>query len=127
MLYPEYKYILSKLTTITPVKIEATKSQTSEYLARYIFGSIEILLLFRLVLKIAGASFNNWFVSILYTITRFFVMPFEGIFRKASTTGLETTSIFEPATIVAIIVYAVISMGVVKLIRISSGEEQPVE
>ena len=51
-------------------------------------------------------------------------MPFEGIFRKGFTEGLETTSVVEPATLIAIIVYAIIAVGIVKLIRISSGEEQ---
>lgn len=54
-------------------------------------------------------------------------MPFEGIFRKSVAQGVETTSVFEPSTVVAIVVYALLAYGVVKLIRISSGEEQPVE
>lgn len=108
----------------TPIRTGATRSQTNEYLVYYFFGVLETLLVFRLILKIAGAGFNSWFVSILYTITRFFIIPFEGIFRKASINGIETVSIFEPSTIVAIIVYGVLAFGIVKLIRISSGEEQ---
>lgn len=108
----------------TPVRSGATNQETNEYLVYYFFGVLETLLLFRLVLKIAGAGVNSWFVSIIYTITRFFIMPFEGIFRRVSAQGIKTVSIFEPATIVAIIVYAVVAIGIVKLIRISSGEEQ---
>lgn len=108
----------------TPVRSGATNQETNEYLVYYFFGVLETLLLFRLVLKIAGAGVNSWFVSIIYTITRFFTLPFEGIFRRVSAQGIETVSILEPATIVAIIVYAVVAIGIVKLIRISSGEEQ---
>lgn len=108
----------------TPIRSGATKSQTNEYLVYYFFGALETLLVFRLILKIAGAGLNSWFVSIIYTISRFFIMPFEGIFRKSVAQGIETTSVFEPSTIVAIIVYALIAVGIVKLIRISSGEEQ---
>lgn len=108
----------------TPVRTGATKSETNEYLAYYFFGALEILLVFRLVLKILGASVNSWFVAIVYTLSRFFIMPFEGIFRRFSTQGIETTSILEPSVIVALIVYAVAAMGIVKLIRISSREEQ---
>jgi len=51
-------------------------------------------------------------------------MPFEGMFRKLTAQGIETTSVFEPSTAVAIAIYGVIAVGIVKLIRISSGEEQ---
>ncbi len=108
----------------TPVRSGATNSQTREYLVYYFFGALETLLVFRLILKIAGASINSWFVTIVYTLSRFFIMPFEGIFRRATTQGVETISVFEPSTIVALIVYAITAYGIVKLIRISSGEEQ---
>lgn len=114
----------SNVVLTTPVKSGATNSETNEYLVYYFFGALETLLLFRLILKIAGASLNSWFVSIIYTLSRFFVMPFEGMFRKVTTQGVETTSVFEPATVVAIVVYAIVAYGIVKLIRISSGEKQ---
>lgn len=114
----------SDVVLTTPVKKGATNSETSEYLVYYFFGALEILLIFRLILKIAGASLNSWFVTIVYTLTRFFIIPFEGMFRRVSTQGIETTSILEPSTIVAIIVYAILAVGIVKLIRISSREEQ---
>lgn len=112
------------LTILTPVKIEATKSQTNEYFVYYFFGILETILFFRLILKIAGAGINSWFVSIIYTLSKFFIIPFEGIFKRSVSQGMETTSVFEPATLVALIVYAVLTFGIVKLIRISSGEEQ---
>ena len=110
-----------------PVKRQATDRETYEYLVYYIFGALEILLAFRLVLKIAGASMASAFVRLIYGISRFFVMPFEGIFRRFSSQGLETTSVLEPSTLVAIIVYAILAVGIVKLIRISSGEEQQID
>lgn len=51
-------------------------------------------------------------------------MPFEGIFRQGFTQGIETTSVLEPATLVAIVVYAVLAWGIIKLIRVLSGEKQ---
>lgn len=110
--------------TVTPVKRQATNYETYEYLVYYFFGTLETLLVFRLILKIAGASLGSWFVMITYTITRIFVMPFEGMFRRLSAQGVETTSVFEPSTVIAIVVYAIVAVGIVKLIRISSGEEQ---
>ncbi|KKS31345.1 MAG: hypothetical protein UV00_C0011G0021 [candidate division WWE3 bacterium GW2011_GWF1_42_14] len=108
----------------TPVKAGATKSETTEYLIYYIFGALEILLAFRLVLKILGASTSSAFVGFIYGLSGIFIMPFEGIFRRGVSEGLETASVLEPATLVAIIVYAFVGWGIVKLVRISSGEQQ---
>jgi glucan phosphoethanolaminetransferase (alkaline phosphatase superfamily) len=116
--------VIKNPVVTTPIRSGATNSQTREYLVYYFFGALETLLVFRLILKIAGASINSWFVTIVYTLSRFFIMPFEGIFRRATTQGVGTTSVFEPSTIVALIVYAILAYGIVKLIRISSGEEQ---
>ncbi|OGM73420.1 hypothetical protein A2422_03845 [Candidatus Woesebacteria bacterium RIFOXYC1_FULL_31_51] len=90
----------------------------------FLFGILEILLAFRLILKLMGASLGSTFVGLIYGITRIFILPFEGIFRRGFTQGIETTSVIEPSTLVAIIVYAVLAWGVVKLIRILSGKPQ---
>lgn len=103
---------------------EATSSQTAEYLIYFLFGTLDVLLVFRLVLKLMGASTYSAFVGLVYGITGFFTLPFQGIFRSGYTQGVETTSVLEPATIVAIIVYAFLALGIVKLIRIFSGEKQ---
>ncbi|MCX6761225.1 MAG: YggT family protein [Candidatus Moranbacteria bacterium] len=103
---------------------KATTSQTIEYLVYFLFGALEILLAFRLVLKLTGASIGSAFVGLIYGITGIFTLPFEGIFHKAIGQGVETVAVFEPATFVAILVYAVIGWGIVKLVRILSGDKQ---
>ena len=111
-------------TVSTPTKNAATNSQTVEYLIYFFFGVLEILLTFRLVLKLTGASISSAFVGLIYGLTGIFILPFEGIFRRGFTQGIETTSVLEPSTLVAIIVYAVLAWGIVKLLRILSGEKQ---
>jgi hypothetical protein len=108
----------------TETKRAATSFQTIEYLIYFFFGALETLLAFRLVLKLTGASIASGFVGLIYGLTGIFILPFEGIFRRGYTQGVETTSVFEPSTLVAIIVYAVVAWGIVKLIRILSGEKQ---
>lgn len=71
-----------------------------------------------------GANPVSPFVNLIYGVTRLFVLPFEGIFRRGITEGIETTSVLEPSVIVAIIVYAIVAWGIVTLIRIASGEQQ---
>jgi hypothetical protein len=113
-----------KAAVTTESKRVATGSQTIEYVIYFLFGMLEILLAFRLVLKLMGASAVSGFVQFIYSLTGVFIIPFEGIFSKGFTQGLETTSVLEPSTLVALIVYAVLGWGIVKLIRIFSGEKQ---
>jgi len=110
----------------TQVKTAATSSQTTEYLIYFIFGFLESMLALRLLFKLAGASLSSAFVGFIYGITGLFILPFEGIFRRGISEGLETASILEPATVVAIVIYALIAVGVVKLVHILSGERQEV-
>jgi hypothetical protein len=109
---------------VEEIKVEASNTQTIEYFVYYILGAIEIILVFRFVLKLLGASLASGFVRFVYSFGGVFISPFEGIFRRAVAPGVETASVFEPATIVAMIVYAILAWGIVKLVRISSGEKQ---
>lgn len=109
---------------VKPVKMGATNSQTYEYLVYYLFGALETLLTFRLIFKLAGASSLSAFVGLIYGLSGIFILPFEGIFHRGFAQGVETTSILEPSTLVAIFVYAVLAWGIVKFVRILSGEQQ---
>ena len=84
----------------------------------YILGVIEVLLAFRFIFKLLGASKASEFVSFLYLITQSIIAPFSGIFRTAVTQGGVMQSIFEPATVIAMIVYAIIAKGVVSLVKL---------
>ncbi|MFH0864425.1 MAG: YggT family protein [Candidatus Gottesmanbacteria bacterium] len=119
--------VVNTTTKDISVKSTATSSQTVEYLVYFFFGVLEILLAFRLILKLTGASISSAFVGLIYGLTGVFILPFEGIFRRGFAQGVETTSVLEPSTLVAIIVYAVLAWGIVKLLRILSGEQQKTE
>lgn len=116
--------VVNTTTKSTSVKSTATSSQTVEYLIYFLFGALEIILAFRLLLKLTGASISSAFVGLIYRLTGIFILPFEGIFRRGFAQGVETISVFEPSTLVAIIVYAFLAWGIVKLLRILSGEQQ---
>lgn len=108
----------------TPTEVKAAPHQTVEYLVYFLLGALEILLTFRLVLKFMGANTASAFVRMVYSSSALFILPFEGIFRRAVNQGIETASVFEPSTLVAMIVYAVIAWGIVKLVLVLSGERQ---
>ncbi len=84
----------------------------------YILGAFEALFVFRLIFKLLGANSENNFVSIIYTLSGYFMAPFSGIFRAAVNRGIETESVLEPTTIIAMIVYALVAYGAVRLIEI---------
>jgi glucan phosphoethanolaminetransferase (alkaline phosphatase superfamily) len=84
----------------------------------YILGVLEVLFAFRLVFKLLGANFGSGFVSFIYTVSGVFLVPFSTIFRTAVTNGIETKSVLEPSTLIAMVVYAVIAYGIVMLIKI---------
>lgn len=97
-----------------------SNNETVERVIYYFFGVIEVLLAFRLILKVTGASTSSGFVSGIYAVAGVFAMPFEGIFRRGTASGMT----FEPGTLVAIVVYAMLAWGIVKLLQVFSGEEQ---
>ncbi len=100
--------------------------QTVEQIIYFLFGALDILLAFRFVLKLMGASTTSAFVQTIYSVSSLFVWPFEGIFRRAVSQGIETASVLEPATIVAFLVYAVLAWGMVQLVKLLAGSRSDV-
>lgn len=82
-----------------------------------VFGLIETLLAFRFIFKLAGANPENTLIKILYDTTQFMVAIFASIFTPATADGLETVSVIEPGTIIAMIVVALIALGISKLMN----------
>jgi len=107
-----------------PSKRESTGTQTVQYIIYYVFGAIEVLLAFRLIFRLFGANPESGFVNWVYNLSAAFIWPFLGIFPNPTTEGAVTTAVFEPATLVAIIVYAILAWGIAKIISISAGERQ---
>lgn len=82
-----------------------------------VFGLIETLLAFRFIFKLAGANPENTLIKLLYDTTQFMVAIFASIFTPATSDGLETVSVIEPGTIIAMIVIALIALGISKLMN----------
>lgn len=80
----------------------------------YILGVIEVLLVFRLVLKVLGANPYTGFTSFIYAITNPLALPFNGIFATSSTGN----SMIEWSTIIAGVVYLCIAWGLVYLLNL---------
>lgn len=85
----------------------------------YIAGVVLVLMAFRFVLPLLGANLNTGFARGIITVTSPFVAPFSGLFPNVSIGGVVR---FEPNVLVAMVVYALIAWGIVKLVTISRVE-----
>ena len=79
----------------------------------YILGLLEVLLIFRIVLKALGANPASGFTNLIYSITNPLALPFAGILGSPVITG---TAIIEWSTIIAAIVYLIVAWGLVYLV-----------
>lgn len=114
----------SSIPENAPLKRDATSYQTASYIVYFIFGLLDVLLAFRFVFKLLGANPSTGFVDFIYSLSGIFVAPFTGIFSTSVAQGDVTTSVFDPATLVAIVVYALLAWGIVALIKVISGRQQ---
>src|ERR1051326_4395018 len=77
----------------------------------YIVGLLEAALAFRFVLKLLAANPAAGFTSFIYGVTYPFAAPFLSVFKITKVEG----SVFEWTTLLAMLVYWLIAMAIVKL------------
>ncbi|MCR4281388.1 MAG: YggT family protein [Candidatus Kaiserbacteria bacterium] len=87
----------------------------------YILGIIEVLLAFRFVLKLLGANPDAGFSSFVYGITYVLATPFLNVFRVSQVAG----SVFEWTTVLAMFVYWVLAIGIIKLFLMGKTVSTP--
>ena len=87
----------------------------------YIVGLIEVLLLFRFILKMTGANATAGFSYFIYSITSFLTIPFTSVFGISRSEN----NIFEWTTLLAMFVYGLIGWGIVKIFFMSKTVSTP--
>lgn len=106
-------------TNVQRQAVSHTETVPGSVLARriiyYIGGALLALLAVRFVLLLLGASQGNAFVDFIYALSGVFVWPFDGIFGQP-TYG---SSVFDSSTLVAIIVYGLLTIGIGKLFTLN--------
>ncbi|MBW4690788.1 MAG: YggT family protein [Lyngbya sp. HA4199-MV5] len=85
----------------------------------FLVGLLEILLVLRFVLRVAGANTQNAFAQFIYNISDPFVAPFSTLF--ISPTTRDAGSIFDLNVLVAIVIYALLGWIAISLIRYLQG------
>jgi large-conductance mechanosensitive channel len=73
------------------------------------------------MLKLTGANSSAGFTSFIYTITWPFVAPFNAVFLKTFVQG----SIFEWTTFLAMLVYWIIALAIVRIFLMSKTVSTP--
>lgn len=108
-------------TADEPVRTtETTQARTStgtlaKRIVYYIGGVIIALIALRFLFLLLGANRGSGFVDFIYDLSGIFVAPFVGIFGEP-TFGV---SYVETSSIVAIVVYALITIGIGKLFTLN--------
>ena len=88
----------------------------------YILGVLESLLAIRFILKLLAANPVAGFTSFIYSITYPFVAPFLGVFRISR---IVPGSVFEWTTLLAMLVYWLLAIGIIKLFLMSRTVSTP--
>jgi uncharacterized protein YggT (Ycf19 family) len=91
-----------------------TRAHRGATIVWFVLGIVEALLIIRVVLKALGANPAAGFSQLVYSVSAPLVLPFQGIFP----TPVTSRSVLELSALVAIVVYALIAWGIVRLITI---------
>jgi hypothetical protein len=88
----------------------------------YILGVLEALMGIRFILKLLGANSSAGFTSFIYNVTYPMVAPFLGVFRISRVVA---GSIFEWTTLLAMAVYWLLAIGIIKFLLMSKSVSTP--
>ncbi len=86
----------------------------------YALGIVEVLLTFRILLKLLGANAQSGFTSFIYGISNPFALPFSGILATTKSADM----VIEWSTLIAMAVYAIIAYGIVALFQLVKPTNQ---
>ena len=101
-------------TTTETTTVRPAYSVRTEQSVWLLTGIVTALLIIRFVFKLLAASTQANFVTFIYNLTQVLVAPFHGIFN----TEASGRNVFEPESVVAIVIYVLIGWGLVSLVRV---------
>ena len=115
--------VVRKISRVTPSAVQTEHPQKvfekkkaifrSYQIIWYILGIIEILLLFRFLLKMIGANPYSGFTNLIYTLSNPLALPFIGVVSPM----VSGTSVFEWSTAIAALVYLLLAYGIAQLFQ----------
>ena len=120
---PIQQQVVRRTKVMTPAVVTGSPQkeyQTKKAIFRtyqviwYILGVIEVVLAFRILLKILGANTQSGFTNFIYAVSNPFALPFAVIL---GITGISDMT-FEWSTLIAMAVYAIVAYGIVALFQL---------
>lgn len=105
--------VAPRATTALAVE-PATHNYRAVQIIWFLTSLVTTLIVIRFVLKLLGASTQSGFVTFIYNLTDGLVAPFRAVFPAAS--GQSST--LDIASLVAIVVYALVGWGLVSLVKL---------
>ncbi len=89
----------------------------------FALGIVEALLMFRFILKMLGANPAAGFTNFIYSITAPIAGPFLSVFALGRVEG--SPYVLEWSTLLAMLVYAVVAYGILKIFFMSKTVSTP--
>lgn len=83
------------------------------HIVYFLFGTLQLLLLLRVILHLVGVNADNGFASFIYGLSAPFVVVFASLLQDPTLSG---TAVLEVTTIIAMIAYAIAAWLIVQLI-----------
>jgi uncharacterized protein YggT (Ycf19 family) len=108
----EERYVDGRMSD-PPVVLEPYNYRAVQ-VAWFVTALISTLIALRFTLKLLGASPQAEFVGFIYGVSAPLVAPFRGIFPDSA----QGFFVFEPSSLVAMVIYLLIGWGIVALIKI---------
>lgn len=87
----------------------------------FIIGLMAALIAIRFVLLATGANETAGLAQFVYGVTDWMVAPFASLFGGFTYPGAEQTAVFEPASLVAIVVYVLLGFLLTRLANLMLG------
>ncbi len=106
-----------KVVTTSPSTPVVYRPNLASQIIYYVLDVVEIILALRLIFRLFIANPGNPFVTFIYALTAPLVAPFRGIFYNTNSVGVY----FEWATVIAMIIYALIAYIIVRLIELPNN------
>lgn len=113
--------VVKTTKTVTPPPVQTEHPQKvfekkkvifrSNQVIWYILGIIEVLLAFRVALRLFGA-YPSEFTNLIYYLSAPFAIPFRGILKTSS-----EGAFIEWSTLIAMLVYLVLAYGLINLLQ----------
>ena len=94
-------------------EIRRTNAQWTARVIYFVFGVIEIVIAIRILLKLIAANEASGFARFIYGFTAPFLAPFQGVVNSPRARNGST---FELSSILAILIYLLISWLIVRLL-----------